>query len=207
MRIVPLVAPTSRMMPISLRRANTAIRTVLPISAADATSMMMATASTPQRKMRGDLRTGDRRGRLLSTDLVDARLALEPLGDGHELLRVLQLHPERGRQRVGRHVVDQVGLVVEELQEPLVRLLLGLVADGLGLWHRSRMFWMLDCCAELMSSARNTETSTFASSLRDQVDLALHQQRAAQQEQRDERGRDGGEDDAARCGEAPAGFP
>src|SRR5262245_20745076 len=27
------------------------------------------------------------------------------------------------------------------------------------------MFWMLDCCAELMSSARNTETSTFASTL------------------------------------------
>src|SRR5947207_11370 len=27
------------------------------------------------------------------------------------------------------------------------------------------MFWMFDCCAELMSSARNTETSTFASTL------------------------------------------
>src|ERR687892_436318 len=48
-RMNQFVAPTSFMMAISLRRANTAIRTVLPMSPAADRSMMAATAITPVR--------------------------------------------------------------------------------------------------------------------------------------------------------------
>src|SRR6266511_767139 len=51
-RMCQFVAPTNRMIPISLRRLNTARRTVLPISAAADTSITTATANTPTRNTR-----------------------------------------------------------------------------------------------------------------------------------------------------------
>jgi hypothetical protein len=49
-RMNQFVAPTSFMMAISLRRANTAIRTVFPMRPAAAVSMIAATAMTPVRR-------------------------------------------------------------------------------------------------------------------------------------------------------------
>ena len=45
------VAPTRRMMPISLRRSNTAMRTVFPINAAEEIITISARASPPILKM------------------------------------------------------------------------------------------------------------------------------------------------------------
>ena len=93
------------------------------------------------------------------------------------MVRILQLHAEALRQRFGRRVLDDVGLVAEELPERLVRLLLRLVDHRRDLGHGHQI--ALDLVAFLLRHVALEKNG--------HLDLLrLQRQRAVDRERRDE---------------------
>ena len=186
------VAPTSFMIPISLRRANSPIRTVFAIRIAAETSITNEISSTPTGP-------GDReqavQERALVHDPVDAGLPLQHGLDLRVLLWVLELHPERGGQRIAVHVVHERRLVGEQLLE--VARLLALEVDILDDRQPVSVPLSSEPCRGSPGPSGTRPPRRCRRRLDHEAHLPADQQRQAEQQQRDERRRDRGERDQA----------
>jgi hypothetical protein len=125
-----------------------------------------------------------------------------------ELLRILELHPERRRKRVSRHPVDELLLVREQLPEPIVGLLLRLVTNRLHLGHAVKLLvdaleiGLADVVVEVHS-----DLNPFGLLVHDQADLSADEPRAAEQERGDEHRGHGGDGHEPVAPEAGNGLP
>ena len=104
------VAPTSRMMPTSVRRVNAAICTMLAISSIAAIACTSAIANAALRMPSSTLNSRSTSSRWSSTLCTPGR-AGEGVDDDAGALRVAQLDLERGRQRSALTSVGELGLV------------------------------------------------------------------------------------------------
>ncbi len=125
-------------------------------------------------------------------------MALDRGDDDLVVLGFGELHAERCRERVRRHVADDRGVLAEQLLRSLVGLLLRLVVDlrDHGQTREDLVQPLLGVLSEPVLQV-DDDLDAAGRVLHDQVDLAADQQRHPQQEQRDERRGDRGEHDEA----------
>ena len=202
-RIRQFVAPTSRMMPISLRRANMPMRSVFATSATAEASMITAIDEHPEREHSGDRREPVEQLAVVG-HVAHARFRALDL-----LRRASASHPSaaviwsncEGSARLMRNEAGiafsqstpswNTSLILEELVEVLAGLVLVPVldrADGRELLRGSS-----GCGSTVSGLAGSVEVDrdlhVAGPGLDHEVELPGDQQREPEQEQRDERGR------------------